>query len=732
MFSGYRLTLRYFPFMQRRAARAFFVSQCQGWRHASFIWKMAFNVRDGERSMGNGTTANSAAATIERILADWPARLEESDLVALSGFSPEQATDLTDRMMAALPAGRLGATEATRLVRLVRVVRALSVTPDPASVAAMRERYERFHRIPATVVRMLGELERLASTTPGILGSGPTLVQTNGDLPEVADANGKLAEPAKPERFFRPEFEDHDISEPLTKGEQYTVAFDVGLEKTWLASGPLPARLFEGGAEAPLNLTVQLSSPDFEILGDACRQLRLPRTGPSKGKARFDVSPLRDGLCQLTATLHYQGNFLTQLRLTAPVGDPGTFDSQTIGRPVDAAAVLEPRDLSLVIRPEGAGYSCIALGSVGFEAPLPLSANDLAVAADAARRELATVVMGVYGGKQAFLDSIDIPANVQREALGRLARAGRRLFQQLFQPAGAGGDVHSIGDWLVEYATDPELQLKLQIFAARVPVPWSMLYLGDVHGGAELDWNHFLGFRHIIEQLPFQSLPGSKSNFIQSQPNLSVGLNINPTIDEEMRINLVAYHQQHWSQIASTRTNMAIVARTSRDEVISALADGANSDKLLYFYCHATSNDNDPDLSAIIMGKAGDRGDHATLRDLNLDAPTDIKLAGRPLVFLNACESADLSPKFYDGFVPFFLAKGARGVIGTESKTPVLFAIHWAEAFIEQLLDGAEVGQIMLELRQQFLRDHGNPLGLLYTIYCDADTRIAPPLNSAS
>jgi hypothetical protein len=37
----------------------------------------------------------------------------------------------------------------------------------------------------------------------------------------------------------------------------------------------------------------------------------------------------------------------------------------------------------------------------------------------------------------------------------------------------------------------------------------------------------------------------------------------------------------------------------------------------------------------------------------------------------------------------------------------------------------------MLELRQQFLREHGNPLGLLYTVYCDADTRIAPPLATS-
>jgi hypothetical protein len=716
--------------------------------------------------MGSEPTVSGATATIERILEGWPTRFEERDLADLSRLTAEQADDLSKKMMAVLPAGPLGASEAARLGRLLTVLSVLSITPDPASVVAMRERYERADRMPPMVMRKLDELERSASkgaTTPGVLGDEntraayrpprrggsrgvqPTITprppmggDLAPDLPELetvayeaveADDGAPPPAPTEPMRFFRAEFEDHDTSQPLNTNDQYTVAFDIGLEKTPLA-GVVPPGLFTRREEDSLELTVQLTSPDFEILSDARRPLRLPRTGPSKGKARFDVSPLRIGQLQLTATLHYEGNFLTQLRLSVPVGQPGAFAAETVGRPVDSAVVLEPRDLSLVIRPEGAGYTCIALGSVGFEAPLPLTVDALAVAADAARDELTNVVTGVYGGKQPFLDNIDIPDDVQKQVLERLARAGKRLFQQLFQPPGGGADARSIGDWLLEYATDPGLQLTLQVFAAQVPIPWSMLYLGEVRDGAELTWENFLGFRHIIEQLPFQSLPGSKGNFIESQPDLSVSLNINPTIDGAMQIDLVNAHQQHWAQIGSARKNLALVPRTTRAEVLSSLADAANTDKMLYFYCHATSSAVDPDQSAIIMGKPGDKNDYATLRDFNLDAPTNIKLAGRPLVFLNACESADLSPRFYDGFVPFFLAKGGRGVIGTECKTPVLFAIDWAEAFVDQLLDGVEVGQTMLTLRQQFLREHGNPLGLLYTAYCDADTRVAPPLVS--
>ena len=91
-----------------------------------------------------------------------------------------------------------------------------------------------------------------------------------------------------------------------------------------------------------------------------------------------------------------------------------------------------------------------------------------------------------------------------------------------------------------------------------------------------------------------------------------------------------------------------------------------------------------------------------------------------------------MSPAFYDGFVPYFMAKGARGVVGTECKTPALFAAAWAKRFFERFLDGEPLGEAFLGLRQEFLEKHRNPLGLLYAVYCDADTQILPALAAVS
>src|SRR5258708_6071528 len=190
---------------------------------------------------------------------------------------------------------------------------------------------------------------------------------------------------------------------------------------------------------------------------------------------------------------------------------------------------------------------------------------------------------------------------------------------------------------------------------------------------------------HSGEQLPLQTALGTTDNQIVSKPSLAVSVNVNTSIDTSMGITLVAEHQKYWTDTAIARAGLKLVSRSTKSEVVRALASGDTGDQVLYFYCHATAggqNNRDPDAAALIMGK----NDAATVRDLNLDAPTTIQLAGNPLVFINACESAELSPLFYNGFVPYFMAKGARGVLGTECKTPVLFAIAWADAFFEQFL----------------------------------------------
>ena len=82
-------------------------------------------------------------------------------------------------------------------------------------------------------------------------------------------------------------------------------------------------------------MTVQLTSADFDI-PDPIRPLRVPRSGKSRNKARFEISPLHDGASSLTATLHKDGNFLQSIAITFVVGGTrpvaGRDDRDAAGR----------------------------------------------------------------------------------------------------------------------------------------------------------------------------------------------------------------------------------------------------------------------------------------------------------------------------------------------------------------------------------------------------------------
>jgi hypothetical protein len=589
---------------------------------------------------------------------------------------------------------------------------------------------------PITVFRagdiIIGAPGGQGEPSPGLLGGDGG----EGGTGATETPSPELGAAQAGQRFFLAELEGHPKEQPLRQGDQYTIAFSVGPSfNAAIGQTRFPDELLAAADKdvEVFDLTVQLDSNDFEIFSDSTQRLRVPRAGRSLGKARFDISPRHDGDCLLAASVHYKGNFLHQMKLTILVGDqrPAEVDVSARGRPPDSAATLKPRDISILLEPAPAGgFLCTALGSVAGRAVLPITATELAAAVDSARDAMMDVIRSVSAGELVFQSRIDIPPSAQDAALRTLARAGERLFQQLFLHPAAGADARRVGDWLRGYAMNPGLRLNVQIFAYQAPLPWAMLYLGDASAGAKLDWNNFLGMRHVLEQLPLQMSLDTVDNEIPSTPRLSLSVNVNTTIDQSMKITLVAAHQQRWRDTAAARPGLSLQSRTTKSEVVHALADGHTGDQVVYFYCHATASgqaSGNPDDAAIIMGE----NDAATVADLNIDAPTTVQLPGNPLVFINACESAELSPLFYNGFVPYFMAKGARGVIGTECKTPALFAIEWADAFFDRFLDGTPVGETVLELRRDFVGDHGNPLGLIYAVHCDADTRIAPALARA-
>jgi len=104
-----------------------------------------------------------------------------------------------------------------------------------------------------------------------------------------------------------------------------------------------------------------------------------------------------------------------------------------------------------------------------------------------------------------------------------------------------------------------------------------------------------------------------------------------------------------------------------------------------------------------------------------------------PLVFINACHSAQLDPSTLCSLVNAFVTDGlAAGVIGTEVRVDALLAMEFAQHFFGDLLaslvagpesGGPAVGTVDGALRRTRLRflARGNLLGLAYVAHAPAD-----------
>jgi hypothetical protein len=108
------------------------------------------------------------------------------------------------------------------------------------------------------------------------------------------------------------------------------------------------------------------------------------------------------------------------------------------------------------------------------------------------------------------------------------------------------------------------------------------------------------------------------------------------------------------------------------------------------------------------------------------------RLDDAPIVFLNTCESAQVWNGVKGSFIGFFLSRGARAVIGSESTIPVVLADVFGGEVLKEIFAGRSVGEALLSARLSLLKEHLNPLGLCYCIYGAADAHVVPPPNKQS
>ena len=257
---------------------------------------------------------------------------------------------------------------------------------------------------------------------------------------------------------------------------------------------------------------------------------------------------------------------------------------------------------------------------------------------------------------------------------------------------------------------------RVQIIADRkFFFPWPLIYQIDL--AEKLDSEGFWGFKHMVEQIPTIN---KRWNYGAVIRGVNLGFNVNENIDSLFMVNCVEEQKRFFDNINSN--DFTTKTRSTEAEVFEAFSEGELHETILYFYCHAKNEISSGD-SYIQLTTPENQLTLARLQALALNR----NFVEEPLIFMNACESAEMSPLFYDGFVPYFMAKGSRGVIGTLSSIPAIFAAKFALRFFERFLKMEKVGDIMIELRKEFLKKYNNLLGLYYISYC----RFNLGLNSA-
>ncbi|MGE5140200.1 MAG: hypothetical protein ACM3JD_12115, partial [Rudaea sp.] len=483
--------------------------------------------------------------------------------------------------------------------------------------------------IPPAPARVQPEAPPMPSAPPSIPGGQmlrpPARVRPPGGQRAIPPMPPLPQVPGEPRRL-NVELEGHDPATPLKLDDKYTLAVFVDVKESRFAVATAAFRYLFKPEEAAVELTVYLSSEDFQVPADP-QPLTVPAEGASQNRARFQVSPQHEGQGSITVILMKGANLIQTLTVKLSTGGQGAavVDTVPAGRGLEHASVVKPRDVCLVFENRGNVFHVMMIDSVKKEADIRMTLQQLASVIDQARDGLRSIVDLTPAGSitPVYQGALDIPADVRATSLQTLARVGLRLFQQIFYDAG-DPDATAIGDRLRTLASR-EL-LKIQISSEQFVMPWGLLYLAEEYDPDHVDPDLFLGFKHIIEHIPLQQAAVQPIELeIDTRPHLSVVCGVDTDLDQQSGHPVTQNQLAYWRRVQQA-TGAALAELTTADQARQVLREGANA--ILYFYCHAISKGiNDvggPDASALLF--TGFQS--LTLGDLRLTAPAKKPLSG--------------------------------------------------------------------------------------------------------
>ena len=228
----------------------------------------------------------------------------------------------------------------------------------------------------------------------------------------------------------------------------------------------------------------------------------------------------------------------------------------------------------------------------------------------------------------------------------------------------------------------------------------------------------FWGFKYAIEQPPFvedRPLPTTIQRG-EPSPEILIALSSKPTQG--------SLADNHIKTVRDSLLGFRVSDTEKRIELVKKMRNPYLD--IIYFFGHGRyENRVSPGDGITVLEMAdGCIAPEDVMTWAKYDWPQGHWRENSPLVVLNGCHTAELTPATLVNFVDMFARAYASGLIGTEITIGEQVAIEAAEVFFNCFKNNAPVKSALNKMRKQFL-SKGNLLGLVYTAYCSMDLKLS-------
>jgi hypothetical protein len=523
---------------------------------------------------------------------------------------------------------------------------------------------------------------------------------------------------------------DGGATHVVVAGKTYTL--DVGYQRQKPESYTgAKVDLVDPGEGVKLDILVEGAGLQISPQGEPALEI----DAEQQAQTTFQVKSAKPGKTQLRVEF-YQGAAWTQrIDVTLDVRSdeevstlesealPGTalaeaVESSITSPPIVPDPVRRHLHLSIAFAPsEGRTFSARANNGRGWKKiDVSRRERDLAEVNDELRNALNTVRQ--YFGNQIELSEEETTSESYLQAIDELARRGNAAFKRLFPRP---GDQEYIRQALAQSQSTANVEISTDSFF----LPWELLY--DSYDSESVSWRGFWGFQHNISCV-LSNVRQKQSSIISTEDNPRITLFANPELKSVREREVPYFHGlcdedriQLWDWLESVPPEQDTA---SERELRRAFFEYSRKHKseMAHFACHAVAKTKSTFNHYLELSNR--------LRIRLLDMEVDnYFIGGEPVVVLNACGTGIRDPLKTASFVHRLMMQGARGVLATECDVPDEFASVFVQHVYDRVLQGETFGEALLKARLDFLEQHRNPLGLLYSAYTSLETKLVREAN---